>query len=186
MVRLAKPQEGKRAYDPCCGSGGMLIQSRHYVEECGGNPRNLSLYGQENAGNVWSICKMNMILHGIPEADIRNEDTLASPQHTEGGELMRFDYVLTNPPFSQNYSREGMLFPERFKYGWCPETGKKADLMFAQHMLAVTRPCGLVATVMPHGVLFRGGTEKEIRKLSGVRFSGRASHLDYAAILSLA
>ncbi len=164
MVRLLKPQEGKRVYDPCCGSGGMLIQSRHYVEEYGGNPRNLALFGQENAGNVWSICKMNMILHGIPEADIRNEDTLASPQHVEGGELMRFDYVLTNPPFSQNYTREGMLFPERFKYGWCPETGKKADLMFAQHMLAVTRPGGIVATVMPHGVLFRGGAEKEIRK----------------------
>ncbi|HEB98873.1 MAG TPA: SAM-dependent DNA methyltransferase, partial [Thiotrichales bacterium] len=164
MVRLLKPEEGKRVYDPCCGSGGMLIQSRHYVEEYGGDPRNLGLYGQENAGNVWSICKMNMILHGIPEADIRNEDTLPSPQHVEGGELMRFDYVLTNPPFSQNYTREGMLFPERFKYGWCPETGKKADLMFAQHMLAVTRPGGIVATVMPHGVLFRGGAEKEIRK----------------------
>ncbi len=164
MVRLVKPREGKRVYDPCCGSGGMLIQSRHYVEEYGGNPRNLALFGQENAGNVWSICKMNMILHGIPEADIKNEDTLASPQHVEGGELMRFDYVLTNPPFSQNYTREGMAFPERFKYGWCPETGKKADLMFAQHMLAVTRPGGIVATVMPHGVLFRGGAEKEIRK----------------------
>ncbi len=164
MVRLAKPEEGKRAYDPCCGSGGMLIQSRHHVEEYGGDPRNLSLFGQENAGNVWSICKMNMILHGIPEADVRNEDTLQNPQHVEGGELMRFDYVLTNPPFSQNYSREDTKFPERFKYGWCPETGKKADLMFAQHMLAVTRPGGLVATVMPHGVLFRGGAEKEIRK----------------------
>jgi len=164
MVRLLKPEEGRRVYDPCCGSGGMLIQSRHYVEEYGGNPRNLALFGQENAGNVWSICKMNMILHGIPEADIRNEDTLACPQHVEGGELMRFDYVLTNPPFSQNYSREEIKFPERFKYGWCPETGKKADLMFAQHMLAVTRPGGIVATVMPHGVLFRGGAEKEIRK----------------------
>lgn len=164
MVSLVKPKEGKRAYDPCCGSGGMLIQSRHHVEEHGGNPRNLALFGQENAGNVWSISKMNMILHGIPEADIRNEDTLASPQHVEGGELMRFDYVLTNPPFSQNYSREEIKFPERFKYGWCPETGKKADLMFAQHMLAVTRPGGMVATVMPHGVLFRGGAEKEIRK----------------------
>ncbi len=96
MVRLLQPEEGRRVYDPCCGSGGMLIQSRHHVEEYGGNPRNLALFGQENAGNVWSICKMNMILHGIPEADIRNEDTLASPRHVEGGELMRFDYVLTN------------------------------------------------------------------------------------------
>jgi type I restriction enzyme M protein len=77
---------------------------------------------------------------------------------------MRFDRVITNPPFSQNYSREGMTFPGRFRYGFAPETGKKGDLMFVQHMLAVLRPGGMVATVMPHGVLFRGGVEKEIRK----------------------
>src|SRR6266704_921601 len=110
------------------------------------------------------MSKMNMILHGIPDADIRNEDTLAAPQHLEGGELMRFDRVITNPPFSQNYTAEGMPFRERFVYGFCPESGKKADLMFVQHMLAVLRPGGLVCTVMPHGVLFRGGVEKEIRK----------------------
>ena len=57
-----------------------------------------------------------------------------------------------------------MEFPERFRWGWCPTTGKKGDLMFAQHMLAVCKPGGMVATVMPHGVLFRGGAEKEIRK----------------------
>ena len=73
---------------------------------------------------------------------------------------MRFDRVITNPPFSQNYSDEGMKFPERFRYGWCPESGKKADLMFVQHMLAVLRPGGMMATVMPHGVLFRGGARR--------------------------
>ena len=164
MVRLLEPQEGMRVYDPCCGSGGMLIQSRHFIEECGGNVRNLRLYGQDNNGGVWAICKMNMILHGIRDADIQNEDTLTSPQHTEGGELMRFDRVITNPPFSQNYTRGGMAFPERFAYGFCPESGKKADLMFVQHMLSVLRPGGAMATVMPHGVLFRGSTEKEIRR----------------------
>ncbi len=164
MVRLARPQEGMRIYDPCVGSGGMLILSKQYVEEYGGNPRNLRLHGQDNNGGVWAICKMNMILHGIPDADIQNEDTLTDPRHVEGGELMRFDRVITNPPFSQNYTREGIKFPERFHYGFCPETGKKADLMFVQHMLAVLRPNGLVATVMPHGVLFRGGAEKEIRQ----------------------
>ena len=84
--------------------------------------------------------------------------------HREGGELMRFDRVITNPPFSQNYTRDGMDFPERFHFGFTPENGKKADLMFAQHMLAVLRPSGMVATVMPHGVLFRGSAEKEIRE----------------------
>jgi type I restriction enzyme M protein len=164
MVRLIEPTEGMKIYDPCSGSGGMLILSKEYVEEHGGNPKNLALFGQENNGGVWSISKMNLLLHGIPDADIRNEDTLASPEHIEDGELMRFDRVITNPPFSLNYTREGIPFPERFRYGWCPESGKKADLMFVQHMIAVLRPKGMVATVMPHGVLFRGGAERDIRK----------------------
>lgn len=164
MVQLAKPTEGMRIYDPCSGSGGMLILSREHVAEHGGNARNLRLYGQEDNGGVWSISKMNMILHGIPDADLRNGDTLAEPLHVEGGELMRFDRVITNPPFSQNYTAEGILFPERFAYGFCPDTGKKADLMFVQHMVSVLRQGGMVCTVMPHGVLFRGGAEKEIRK----------------------
>lgn len=164
MVRLIEPQEGMRVYDPCSGSGGMLILSKEYVEEHGGNSRNLALFGQENNGGVWSISKMNLLLHGIPDADVRNGDTLAEPLHVEGGELMRFDRVITNPPFSQNYTQDGIPFAERFRYGWCPEGGKKADLMFVQHMISVLRANGTVATVMPHGVLFRGGAEREIRK----------------------
>ncbi|MFN9623428.1 MAG: N-6 DNA methylase, partial [Cyanobacteriota bacterium] len=164
LVRLIDPREGLRIYDPCSGSGGMLILSAEYVREHGGNPRNLGLFGQEDNGGVWSISKMNLLLHGIADADLRNGDTLAEPQHTENGELMRFDRVITNPPFSQNYSQDGLPFKERFPYGFCPESGKKADLMFVQHMVAVLRPGGIVATVMPHGVLFRGGTERDIRR----------------------
>jgi len=168
MVRLADPQEGMRVYDPCSGSGGMLILSAEHVREHGGNPRNLGLYGQEDNGGVWSISKMNMILHGIPDADLRNGDTLGDPLHVSGGELMRFDRVLTNPPFSQNYSEDGLPFKERFAYGFCPEGGKKADLMFVQHMVSVLRQGGpsgaMVCTVMPHGVLFRGGAERDIRR----------------------
>jgi addiction module HigA family antidote len=163
MVQILKPRSGMRVYDPCVGSGGMLILSRQYVEESGGDPRDLALYGQDNNGGVWAICKMNMILHGIPGASIANDDTLLTPAYVEGGELVRFDRVLANPPFSQNYSTDGMLFKERFPYSFCPETGKKADLMFAQHMLAVLREGGMLATVMPHGVLFRGGAEQKIR-----------------------
>ena len=164
MVQILKPREGMRIYDPCVGSGGMLILSKQYVEEHGGNPLNVRLYGQDNNGGVWSMCKMNMILHGIPDAEIHNDDTLWSPLNLEGGELMRFDRVITNPPFSQNYTRGGMKFTERFRYGFCPESGKKGDLMFLQHMLAVLRANGMMATVMPHGVLFRGSVEKDIRK----------------------
>jgi type I restriction enzyme M protein len=107
---------------------------------------------------------MNMILHDIPDANIENEDTLTNPMFVENGYIKQFDIVLANPPFSQNYSQANMKFPQRFKYGWTPETGKKADLMFLQHMIASLKENGTLATVMPHGVLFRGGVEKEIRK----------------------
>lgn len=164
MVRLVKPQEGMSIYDPTCGSGGFLIQSRQYVEEQGQDADNLALYGQENNGVTWSICKMNMILHNIPDAKIENEDTLADPQFVEKGYIKQFDRVLANPPFSQDYSRANMKFEQRFKYGFTPEKGKKADLMFLQHMIASLKDNGIMATVMPHGVLFRGGQEKVIRE----------------------
>ena len=164
MVELVQPQAGMSVYDPCSGSGGMLILSKDYVEEHGGNPRNLHLAGQEYNGSVWSISKMNLLLHGIPDADMQNGDTLAEPMHVHGGQLDRFDRVLSNPPFSLNYTRDGMQHPERFQWGWAPEGGKKADLMFVQHMVSVLKGGrGIAATVMPHGVLFRGGAERDIR-----------------------
>ena len=164
MVRLVQPQEGMTVYDPTVGSGGFLIESRHYIEEQGQDSRNLALYGQELNGLTWSICKMNMILHNIPDAHIENEDTLTTPMFTQSGYIKQFDRVLANPPFSQNYTRTNMQFPERFKFGFTPETGKKGDLMFLQHMVASLKDDGVMATVMPHGVLFRGGQEKVIRE----------------------
>lgn len=164
LVEIVDPRPGMSVYDPTCGSGGMLIQTRDYVRECGGDPRDLSLAGQESIGTTWSICKMNMLLHSIPHADIRQEDTLRRPQHKdEGNELKRFDRVLANPPFSQNYVKKDIEYPGRFSV-WMPEKGKKADLMFVQHMLAVLKADGKLATIMPHGVLFRGGEEAEARQ----------------------
>ncbi len=163
MVRIASPQEKMKIYDPCSGSGGMLVLAREYLDEHRRNVKDLALFGQESNGGVWAISRMNMLLHGIATADVRNGDTLAEPLHKEGGELMRFDRVLSNPPFSQNYIEKDIPFPERFRFGFCPEIGKKADLMFVQHMLAVLHPGGMAVTVMPHGVLFRGGMEREIR-----------------------
>jgi len=164
LVQIIRPQEGMVVYDPTCGSGGMLIQSKQYVEEQGQNHRNLALYGQDNNGTVWSICKMNMILHNIPDAHVENEDTLENPRFEDNGYIKKFDRVIANPPFSQNYSRANMKFPQRFRYGFAPETGKKADLMFVQHMIASLKDKGMMATIMPHGVLFRGGAEKAIRE----------------------
>ena len=175
MVRLIKPELQHHIYDPCCGSGGMLIAAKEYIDEQGQEGRKANLYGQEANGTVWSIAKMNMLLHGISTADLHNEDTLAKPQHVKDGELRRFDRILTNPPFSINWghtdkdpSGQPTWNPdfrvERFSYGEVPLGAKKADLMFLQHMIAVCADGGLVATVLPHGVLFRGGEEKGIRE----------------------
>ncbi|EBY2574058.1 class I SAM-dependent DNA methyltransferase [Enterobacter hormaechei] len=163
-VEICDPEEGMSVYDPTVGSGGMLIQMRDYLREKGGDADEIALYGQEKIGTTWSICKMNMLLHGISHADIRQEDTLREPQHLdEKGELRRFDRVVANPPFSQNYIKKDIKHPGRFAV-WLPEKGKKADLMFVQHMLSVLKHNGRMATVMPHGVLFRSGDEREARK----------------------
>jgi|TARA_R110002073_G_scaffold11861_1_gene53257 type I restriction enzyme M protein len=163
-VEICDPEERMSVYDPTVGSGGMLIQMRDYLREKGGDARELALFGQEKIGTTWSICKMNMLLHGISHADIRQEDTIREPQHLDdNNELKRFDRVVANPPFSQNYIKKDLKFPGRFPV-MMPEKGKKADLMFVQHMLAVLKHDGRMATVMPHGVLFRGGEEREARK----------------------
>lgn len=162
-VEICSPKEGMSIYDPTVGSGGMLIQARDFLRENGGDPNEIVLAGQEKIGTTWSICKMNMLLHGISHADIRQEDTIKEPQHIENGELKRFDRVLANPPFSQNYSKKDLKFSGRFPV-MMPEKGKKADLMFVQHMLSVLKHDGRLATVMPHGVLFRGGEERDARK----------------------
>ena len=164
LVQLTRPEAGNTIYDPTVGSGGFLIQAHQYVEEQGQNADDLALYGQDSNGTVWSICIMNMILHNITRSTIENGDTLEDPLILDNGQIRKFDRVLANPPFSQNYSRAGMKFTSRFRE-WCPESGKKADLMFVQHMLASLKPNGRMATIMPHGVLFRGGKEKLIREL---------------------
>ena len=164
LVQLVKPQAGNTIYDPTVGSGGFLIQSYQYVEEQGQNPQNLALYGQDSNGTVWSICNMNMILHNITRFTIENGDTLEDPLILENGQIRKFDRVLANPPFSQDYSKSNLKFTNRFRE-FCPEKGKKADLMFVQHMIASLKPDGHMATIMPHGVLFRGGKEKLIREI---------------------
>ncbi|MCE0493122.1 type I restriction-modification system subunit M [Vibrio salinus] len=165
LVSLLKPQAGMRIYDPTSGSGGMLVQTRNYLKDHGENPANLSLFGQEMNLNTWAICKMNMFLHGVLSADIRKGDTLREPKHTEAGELMTFDRVIANPPFSlkkwgkDESDNDGY---GRFPYGTPPKDA--GDLAFVQHMIASTNAEGMVGVVMPHGVLFRGSSEKAIRQ----------------------
>ena len=165
LVHLIKPKEGMRVYDPTVGSGGMLIQSKHYLAEQGQNPNNISLFGQEMNLNTWAICKMNMFLHSIYNADIRKGDTIRNPQHIEDGEIMTFDRVIANPPFSlKNWGKNSAENDEfgRFPYGTPPKNA--GDLAFVQHMIASLNAEGVLGVVMPHGVLFRGGAEKKIRQ----------------------
>ncbi|WP_228553717.1 HsdM family class I SAM-dependent methyltransferase [Catenulispora pinisilvae] len=162
MVEIARPREGHRIFDPCVGSGGMLIHAKEYVEEHGGNPEGLLLAGQDANPGSWAMATMNLVLHGVDRFDLRIGDTLADPKHLAGGRLAKFDIVLSNPPFSQDYVMDDLQFWEQKEFGTAPEKDK-ADLMFLQHMLAVLDRGGMVVTVMPLGVLFRGREEVKIR-----------------------
>lgn len=193
IVRLLKPQPKNLVYDPTCGSGGMLIESAKYIAEkpngkIGGNI-NVSLYGQEKNLGTWAICKINMILHNFMDADIRKGDTLTDPKHKDDkNNLMLFDRVIANPPFSQdkwweaaetnlekkldkdgkekeitpNYNKVVVDKFGRFQYGIPPRS--YGDLAFLQHMVAVLKADGRMGIVLPHGTLFRGATEGAIRQ----------------------
>ena len=165
LVELLKPHAGMKVYDPTVGSGGMLVTTRNYLIQHGENPSNLSLYGQESNLSTWAICKMNMFLHGVFNADIRQGDTLGDPKHVQQGELMVYDRVIANPPFSLKKwgkSRADNDPYGRFPYGTPPKDA--GDLAFIQHMIASVNAEGMMGVVVPHGVLFRGSSEKEIRK----------------------
>ncbi|QPN64952.1 type I restriction-modification system subunit M [Synechococcus sp. CBW1004] len=165
LVALIKPHAGMKILDPTCGSGGMFIETRHYLAARDENPANLQLFGQEMNLSTWAICKLNMFLHGVFNADIRKGDTLGDPQHVENGELMRFDRVIANMPFSlKNWGRELAEHDPygRYRYGIPPRDA--GDLAFVQHMIASLNQEGVMGVVVPHGVLFRGGQEGEIRK----------------------
>ncbi len=161
LVNILEPAQDAEIYDPTAGSGGMLIEAKNYVESRYGNADNLGFFGQELNGTTWSLCKMNMLFHDIYDEEILNGDTIIDPLHTEDGELKRFDIVIANPPFSQNYGNI-VNFRDRFNF-WMPKK-KKADFMFVQHMISVLKNNGRMAVVMPHGVLFRGSEEGQMRK----------------------
>ncbi|WP_258110082.1 type I restriction-modification system subunit M [Alicyclobacillus sp. SP_1] len=165
IVKLIKPQEGMRICDPTAGSGGMLIQSVDYIKATGGNPRNLTLHGQEKNLNTWAICKMNLLLHELSDHRIEKGDTIRDPKLVQDGELMLYDRVIANPPFSlKGWGREDVESDGygRFRFGLPPKD--KGDLAFVQHMISTLNHEGKAGVVMPHGVLFRGGAEGTIRQ----------------------
>ncbi|MET9799681.1 N-6 DNA methylase [Streptomyces sp. NPDC006368] len=166
MARLVRPREGHSVFDPCTGSGSTLIQARQYVEEHGGDGDGVMLFGQEANRLTWKIARINLLLHGARNGSIAVGDVLADPRHLAAdGRLMRFDRVLSAPPMSLTHADDAKdVHPERWKYGWLPGRGKKADLMYVQHVLSVLEPDGMAAVVVPYGVLFRGGAEAAIRR----------------------
>ena len=163
MVDLLNPQEGMSCYDPCVGAGGSLVQSWVSARQSTGSGDDVKLVGQETNFSTWSLCKMNMLLNGIHDADIRMGCVLRKPMHISSSDtLERFDRIISVPPFSMSPPPQlEISFPERFH----AFTGtKKADLMFVQHMISSLRPDGKLVVAVTQGVLFRGGKEQEIRR----------------------
>jgi len=167
LTLILDPQEGESVNDPTCGSGGMMVEMANVVREHGGDARTLKLSGQEVSLTTAAIARMNLFLHDIEDFRIRRGDTLRDPKFkTADGQLERFDLVIANPPFSLNpWGQDGWATDPygRSRYGVPPAT--KGDFAFVEHMVASMKPgSGRVAVVMPQGVLFRAGQEKEIRQ----------------------
>ena len=165
LIDLVKPQEDMDIYDPTCGTGGMLISARNFVEANGQDTSKVVLSGQEINYQTLVICKLNMLLHGIFNSDIKSGDTLQNPQHIKNDEIMKFDRVVANPPFSlRNWGKEYAEndFYKRYQFGVPPRNS--GDMAFVQHMIASLKNDGVMGVVVSHGVLLRVGAEGEIRR----------------------
>ncbi|SDL68755.1 type I restriction-modification system subunit M [Halarsenatibacter silvermanii] len=166
LVRILDPEENMRVYDPCCGSGGMLVYSAEHIRDNGNSMEHISLFGQERNLNTWAICKMNMFLHELFDARIERGDTMREPEFTQDGELQQFDRVIANPMWNQKeWSKEYLQEANpygRFSYGFPPKNS--ADWAWIQHMLASANREGKVGVVLDNGALFRSRSEGKIRK----------------------
>ncbi len=164
MVNILNPQAGESVYDPACGTGGMLLETIHHVKENGGDPRLLKIKGQEKNLTTEAIARMNLFLHGQEDFEIVRGDTLLSPKFLVKDQLETFDCVIANPPFSLKewgHNRWSTDPYSRNQYGLPPKTN--GDFAWVQHMFASLKSSGRMAVVLPHGVLFRGGSEGKIR-----------------------
>ena len=165
LVNITKPTEGMKISDPTCGSGGMLVVSRRYVQKNGGDINNLVLEGQESNYGNFGMCKMNLVLHGMEDFTIEHGDTLSDPKLVDGGRLKQYDKVLANFPFSMDWDNVNATQDpyNRFGYG-VPPAKDKADYAFILHMLSSLNENGQAGIVCSQGVLFRSGEEGKIRK----------------------
>jgi type I restriction enzyme M protein len=161
LARLLAPKKGQTICDPSCGSGSLLIKVGRQADE-----RNFALFGQEMNGTTHALCRMNMFLHGMDNFRIEWGDTLRNPRLTEHDQLMKFDIVVANPPFSLDKwgHEDAEKDPfHRYHRGLPPKS--KGDYAFITHMIETAREgTGKVGVVVPHGVLFRGAAEGKIRQ----------------------
>ncbi|MDH2902213.1 MAG: class I SAM-dependent DNA methyltransferase, partial [archaeon] len=166
LVRILDPKPNWSICDPCCGSGGMLIESAKHVKEKYHKEKVL-LYGQELSADIYGLCRLNLIAHGIADAQVQQGDSLLYPKFAEKGKLEQFDIILANPPWNQDGYAEQTLktgeFRDRFSFGYSPQSS--ADWAWAQLMLASLKDGEgrKVGLVIDNGCLFRGGSEKDIR-----------------------
>ncbi|MFL1489190.1 type I restriction-modification system subunit M [Acinetobacter baumannii] len=166
IAELLDPQKGDSICDPACGSGSLLMKCGRKVVS-NHNSKQYALYGQEAIGSTWSLAKMNMFLHGEDNHKIEWGDTIRNPKLLDqNGDLMLFDIVTANPPFSLDKwghdVAENDKF-DRFRRGVPPKT--KGDYAFISHMIETLKPTtGRMGVVVPHGVLFRGSSEGKIRE----------------------
>jgi len=161
LAKLVRPKSGDRICDPACGSGSLLIKVGREVPD-----NNFFLAGQESNGSTWSLCRMNMFLHGADSARIEWCDTINNPKLIEEDELMRFNVVVANPPFSLDKWGSENAAADKFKRFWRGVPPKsRGDYAFVSHMVETALENeGKVGVIIPHGVLFRGGSEGVIRQ----------------------
>ena len=160
LVEVLQPFKG-RVYDPCCGSGGMFVQSAKFVENHSGNINDISIYGQDSNPTTWKLAQMNLAIRGIePDLGKYAADTFLDDQHP----TMRADYIMANPPFNlSNWGAEQLKDDVRWQYGMPP--AGNANFAWLQHMIYHLAPGGRMGMVLANGSLSsQSGGEGEIRK----------------------
>lgn len=149
LVAILKPFENCRVYDPCCGSGGMFVQSSKFIQEHAGKRGTISVYGQEAQSDTWKMAKMNMAIRGI-DANFGpyHADTFSNDLH----KTLRADFILANPPFNYHpWGQEGLTDDVRWKYGLPPASN--ANFAWIQHMIYHLAPNGKIGLVLANGAL---------------------------------
>ena len=168
MINILDPREGETIYDPACGTGGMLLEAVHHVQQAGGRVQMLwgRLFGQEKNLTTSSIARINLFLHGVEDFQIVRGDTLRRPAFFEGDHLGVFDCVIANPPFSLKKWGEDLWVNDPYNRNFAGVPPKSSgDFAWVQHMIKSMAPgAGRMAVVLPHGALFRMGAEGKIRR----------------------